>query len=368
MKKYKYIDKNKVWQDEKEFFRFLDVDGKLINKNFKTTVSKEELLRAYKYMILSRQQDTYMSQLQRQGRMLTFAPNFGEEALQVAAALSLKKEDWLVPSFRNNAAMLMKGVPLKNQFLYWNGNEKGNYMPEDVNVFPINIVIATQYSHTAGIAFALKQQKKKAVAMTFIGDGGTSEGEFYEAMNIASVHNWPAVFCVNNNQWAISTPTHLETSAATIAAKAAAVGIPAIRVDGNDLIASAEIIKEAVEYSREGNGPILVEFLTWRQGPHTTSDNPRVYRTKEREEKEEKWEPIHRIKNYLIEKNIWTEDEDKKLWDEYLELVKSAYQESLKENNREVEDVFKHTFEEMTPELKEQQEVAIQFEKEGFND
>ncbi len=359
--KYKYINKDKLWTDKEDFFRFLDVNGKLINSKTKLTISNDDLLKAYKFMVLSRQQDTYMSQLQRQGRLLTFAPNFGEEALQAAAALSLKQEDWLLPSFRNNTAMLMKGVPLVNQFLYWNGNEKGSLMPKDVNVFPINIVIATQFSHTAGVAYALKQQKKKAVAMTFIGDGGTSEGEFYEAMNLAGIHNWPAVFCINNNQWAISTPTIMETHTSTLALKAAAAGIPAIRVDGNDLVASAEIIKEAVEYSREGNGPILVEFISWREGPHTTSDNPRVYRTKESEEENEKWEPMHRIKNYLISQKIWTNKKDEQLWKEKLDDVKQAYKESVELNNTSIDDVFDHTFAELTPELKEQKEIAMQW-------
>ncbi|NQZ66237.1 MAG: pyruvate dehydrogenase (acetyl-transferring) E1 component subunit alpha [Mycoplasmatales bacterium] len=360
--KYKYIDKDKIWIDKNDFHRFLDIDGKLINPKQKIITTNKMLLKAYEYMVLSRQQDTYMTQLQRQGRMLTFAPNFGEEALQVAAALSLKKEDWLLPSFRNNAAMLMKGVPLINQFLYWNGNEKGNIIPEDVNVFPVNIVIATQYSHAAGVAFALKQQKKKAIAMTFIGDGGTSEGEFYEAMNFASVHSWPVVFCINNNQWAISTPTKMQTNAKTLAAKAAAVGIPAIRVDGNDLLASAEIIKEATDYVRNDNGPILVEFITWRQGPHTTSDNPRVYRTEEVEKENEKWEPMKRAKNYLISLKIWDEKKDKKLWSDKLEEVKNAYQESLKLNSSSIDDIFDHTFENMPEELKEQKEYVLKFE------
>ncbi len=362
--KLNYIKKDKIWTDKDDFFRFLNINGKLIDSKFKSSYSDQDLLKAYEFMVLSRQQDTYMSQLQRQGRMLTFAPNFGEEALQVASALALKKEDWLLPAFRSNAAMLMKGVPLVNQFLYWNGNEKGNIIPNDVNVFPINIVIGTQYSHTAGVAYALQQQKKKAVAMTFIGDGGTSEGEFYEAMNLASVHGWPAVFCVNNNQWAISTPTHMETHAATIAAKAAAAGMPALRVDGNDLLASAEIIKEAVEYAREGNGPILVEFITWRQGPHTTSDNPRVYRTEEEEKKQEKWEPMHRIKTYLIDKKVWTEAKDKKLWDDKLAEVKAAYKTSLESNHSTIDDIFDHTFKELTPELKEQKEMVAKYEAE----
>jgi pyruvate dehydrogenase E1 component alpha subunit len=360
--KYKYIDKNKIWDKKDEFVRFLDKDGILINKKNKASVSNEKLLYAYKYMVRSRQQDVYMTQLQRQGRMLTFAPNFGEEALQAATGLALKKDDWFVPAFRSNATMLMKGVPLKNQFIYWNGNEKGSKMPEDVNVLPINIPIGTQFSHAAGIAYALKMQNKKAVALTFIGDGGTSEGEFYEAMNIAAINKWPVVFCINNNQWAISTPTKKETSSVTLSVKAVAAGIPAVRVDGNDLIASYEVVNEAINWSKEGNGPVLVEFITWRQGPHTTSDNPREYRTKEAEIENEKFEPMKRIQNYFKSQKIWDDTKDKKLWDEELINCKKAFQESQKSMNSSVDDVFDFTYAKITPELKQQKEEALLWE------
>ncbi len=354
----KLIDKNKVWLDKKEMHQVLDKDGKVILKNYICPLSNKQLLDAYKYMVLSRQQDTYMLQLQRQGRMLTFAPNFGEEALQVAAGMSMSKDDWFVPAFRSNATMLVKGVKIKQQFLYWNGNEKGSKFDEGVNVLPINIPIATQYSHAAGVAYAFKLQNKKAIAMTFIGDGGTSEGEFYEAMNIAGVHDWPVVFAVNNNQFAISTRTKDETHAATIAAKAVAAGIPAIRVDGNDLLASYDAFKQAVEWAKSGKGPILVECITWREGQHTTSDDPKAYRTKEEEEAAKPNEPMHRIKNYLIKNKILTEEKDKKIWESQLAYVKEQYQESLKELEVSIDEVFDHTYAELTPELKAQKAEA----------
>jgi pyruvate dehydrogenase E1 component alpha subunit len=180
-------------------------------------------------------------------------------------------------------------------------------------------------------------------------------------MNIASVNNWPVVFCVNNNQWAISTPTKRETAAATIAAKSVAVGIPGVRVDGNDLLASYDVIKDAIDYAREGNGPVLVEFFTWRQGVHTSSDNPRIYRTEKAEKAAEVWEPMHRIKNFLTTQGVWDEEKDKKLWEDKLNVVKAAYKESIIDLEESIDDVFDHTYANLTEELKEQKAAATAY-------
>ncbi|NQZ65947.1 MAG: pyruvate dehydrogenase (acetyl-transferring) E1 component subunit alpha [Mycoplasmatales bacterium] len=358
---YKFINKDKIQLDPDKMFRTLDIDGNLINAKYKQVATNEEILDGYEHMVLSRQQDVYMTQLQRQGRMLTFAPNFGEEALQVATSMNFKDGDWFVPAFRSNATMLHLGVPLRNQLIYWNGNENGSKMPEGVNVMPINIPIATQYSHAAGIAYGMKLQGKKNVAVTIIGNGGTAEGEFYEAINTASIHKWPVVFTVNNNQWSISTPNHLESGSETIAAKAVAAGIPGVRVDGNDLLASYDVMREAMDYAREGNGPILVEFITWREGPHTTSDNPRIYRTEEEEKENEKWEPFHRIEKYMVDKKILKKEDIEKIKEEKLNFVKEEYTKSLDELDSPIDEIFDYTYEKLTPELAEQKEEAKKY-------
>ncbi|WP_025755363.1 pyruvate dehydrogenase (acetyl-transferring) E1 component subunit alpha [Mycoplasmopsis cricetuli] len=360
---FKFVKPGHVMTKKDELIRFIDIDGNWIaDKNFDPKLSKDELIKAYKTMVLSRQQDTYMTQLQRQGRMLTFAPNFGEEALQVASAMNLQKQDWFVPAFRSNATMLYMGMPLKNQLLYWNGNERGNVVPEGINLLPINIPIATQCSHAAGIAYASKLLKQNAVSVSFVGNGGTAEGEFYEALNFSSIWKWPSVFCVNNNQWSISTPDHLETGSETIAAKAVAAGMPGVRVDGNDFFASYVVMKEAMEYART-IGPVLVEFVTWRQGPHTTSDNPRVYRTEEVEKEHEKWEPFHRMEKYLFDHKYLTEEEKDQIWESAMEEVKEAYNESLKELDVDIEEIFDHTYAVLPAELEEQKQEAIAYFK-----
>lgn len=352
--KYKHIDINNFNQDENKMYQVLDIKGNLIDKNYKTSASKAKLLEAYEFMVLSRQQDTYMSQLQRQGRMLTFAPNFGEEGLQVAVSTAMTKDDWFIPAFRSNATMLQLGVPLENQLYYWNGNEKGSQIPEGVNVLPINVPIATQYSHATGIAYGMKLRKDKKAAVTFIGNGGTAEGEFYEALNFASIHKLPVVFCINNNQWAISTPNHLESGSKTLAAKGVAAGVPAIRVDGNDVLASYEVMEEALKYVKDNNGPVLIEFVTWRQGPHTTSDNPRIYRTEENEKEAEKAEPFHRIEKYLIDNKHITQEGIDKLKADKLEEVKAAYKKTSENLDETIDEIFDHTYETLPQELVDQ--------------
>ncbi|MCK5866905.1 MAG: pyruvate dehydrogenase (acetyl-transferring) E1 component subunit alpha [Mycoplasmataceae bacterium] len=363
--KYKFIKEENIPLNESELYRTLDIDGNLLTSTYKQQMSNDKLKKGYEYMVLSRQQDTYMAQLQRQGRMLTFAPNFGEEALQVASAMALNKDDWFVPAFRSNASMLYLGVPVINQLYYWNGNEKGSKIPEGVNVLPINVPIATQCSHAAGIAYGMKLDGGKNISVSFIGNGGTSEGEFYEAMNIAGVHKWPTVFCINNNQWAISTPNHLESSAKTLAAKSVAAGIPSLRVDGNDLLASYDVMLEAADYARTGKGPILVEFVTWRQGQHTTSDNPRIYRTEETEKEHEKWEPFHRIEKYMIDKKVMTQKEIDKLWEDKLAFVKSEYQKTIDTLDETVDEVFDFTYETLDADLLEQKEEAKKYAAKG---
>lgn len=363
--KYKYAilnGKKNVMDNPNDIIRHLDIDGNLINKKYKPQLSSKQLIDAYKWMVLSRQQDIYMLQLQRQGRMLTFPPNVGEEALQVATALAMeKKVDWFLPAFRSNATMLALGVPMINQMTYWNGNEKGSKMPLDSNIVPINIVIASQISHAAGVGYALKEQKTGGVAITFIGNGGTTEGEFSEGINFAAVQEWPVVFCVNNNQWAISTPNHLETISSTIAAKAHAWGCVGLLVDGNDLLASYDVIKDAIDYARNESKPVIVEFLTWRQGPHTTSDNPRLYRSEKQEAEEEKWEPMHRIENYLKSVKAITDKEIKKIWEDSLATVKATYEESMKNISTNIDDIFDYTYEKLPEFLEKQKNEAKTF-------
>ncbi|EGV00301.1 pyruvate dehydrogenase E1 component, subunit alpha [Mycoplasmopsis columbina SF7] len=364
---FKYIQAGKVMSDPKEMIRFVDVDGNLINKDYKPSKEeKAELLEMYKLMVKSRQWDVYALTLQKTGRLGTFAPNLGEEACLAALGYYLKKDDWFVPHYRVLAAQFARGVTAENMFLYWRGSELGSKYIKEANTLPMQVVIGSQISMAAGVAYALKQKNNgsKDIVLSTIGNGGTNEGEFHEGLNLASVRNLPVVYAVINNQWAISVPEHNSYKVLTLSQRAASYDIPGIRVDGNDLLASAAAVREAYEYTRQGHGPVLLEFVTWRQGQHTTSDDPRVYRSREEEERHEKWEPMHRIEKYLTQEGLLTEQAKTQIWEVAEADARAAYDAATVTLTKEGYDhIYDYTYAELPEELKAQKEANRRFLK-----
>lgn len=347
------------YTSQTETYSVLDIDGNVTKVGYTIPLTNEEIEKSYYTMLLSRRFDEKMLKWQRQGKMLTFPPNLGEEGLQVATAISMHKDDWFAPAFRSAAVFLHKNVPMWKIMLVWKGNELGNKMPEELNFLPFNVPIGTQYSHAAGIGMALNYENKPNVAYTFIGDGGTAEGEFYEAMNIASIRNAQTIFCVNNNQWAISTPTAKETGQLDIASKAIAAGLDFIKVDGNCLFASVEAARAAREYVLQNKKPILIEFVTYRMGPHTTSDNPRVYRTEEYEKEQEKKDPIIRLEKWMMRNGLLTEAKKAELEEKINNEIEEAYKTMENNMTVTVSDVFDYTYKTLDESLLEQKAEAI---------
>lgn len=351
---------------KKKRLQILDQDGKVIEPKLDPNLPKEVLLKMYRTATLGRVADIKALQYQRQGRMLTYAPNMGQEAAQIGVAAAMEPTDWLSPAFRELDLMLHLGVPLENLFLYWYGNERGSKMPENLNVLPVNIIIGSQMNIASGLAIASKYQNKKEVVVATIGDGGTSHGEFYEGINFAATYDAPLVAVIQNNQWAISTPRAKATKAETLAQKAVAFGIPGIQVDGNDILAMYVAAKEAMDYAREGKGPYLIEAYTYRMGPHTTSDDPSIYRTKEEENAWAEKDPIKRFKAYLIAKGYLTEEEDAKLQEEHNAYVNDVFKKVEGYGAKvELHEIFEHTYAEMTPQLKEQYEAHKKYLEEA---
>lgn len=351
---------------KKKVLQVLNQDGNLIDKALEPKISDEQLTHMYRIMSLGRIADIKAVQFQRQGRMLTYAPNHGQEAAQIGSMATLEDRDWLAVAFRELNAMLYRGVTLEQLYLYWYGNEIGSKFDEHVRVLPVNIPIGTQISQAAGIAYASKIQKKDEVSVVFIGDGGTSHGEFHEGINFGAVYDVPMVVIVQNNQWAISTPRAKQTKSETIAQKAIAYGIPGIQVDGNDVLAMYLATKEAVERARRGEGPSLIEAITYRMGSHTTSDNPSIYRSDEEVKMWEKRDPLMRFKKYLIEKGLLTEAQDLKLQEELNEYVLDTFKKVENSGLISLEDIFNYTYQDLTPQLKEQYlEYQKYLEKEG---
>lgn len=335
-------------------YRILDIDGKIINEKDLPNLTDDQLLYLYRTMMFSRTIDEKTLSYQRQGRMLTYAPNIGQEAAQVGSAYAMEKEDWLVPAFRELGAWLVRGVPLKNIFLYWYGNEWGSHMPEGVKVLPISVPIASQLQHAAGIGIANNIKGEKNVVVTYVGDGGTSHGDFHEALNFAAVFDAPVIFIIQNNQYAISTKRAIQTKSESLAQKAIAYGIPGILVDGNDIFAMYAATKEAIDRARNGGGPTLIEAYTYRLGAHTTSDDPTLYRDNEEVEEWKAKDPILRFKKYLLNKKLITEEWDENLKKELEAIVTSTFEEIENKSDTEIDEIFKYHYEKMPPILEEQ--------------
>ncbi len=340
--------------DEDKHYRILDMNGKIILEEDLPNFTEEQLLYLYKTMLFSRNIDERALSYQRQGRMLTYAPNLGQEATQIGSAFALDKGDWLVPAFRELGAWLVRGYPLKNIYLYWYGNEWGSHMPEDINVLPVSIPIGSQYQHAAGIGMANNYKGEKNVVLTFIGDGGTSHGEFHEALNYAGVFKAPVIFIIQNNQYAISVSREKQTASASLAQKALAYGITGELVDGNDIFAMYAATKRAAERARNGQGPTLIEAYTYRLGAHTTSDDPTIYRDDSEVKVWKEKDPIKRFRQYLLDKNILTEEWEEKTKKELDDEIVATFEEIEKGSDTEVEDIFKYHYETMPPQLEEQ--------------
>ncbi len=262
-------------------------------------------------MVLTRAYDNKILSLQRQGRTATFAPGFGEEAAQVGSASAMRPNDIFVPAFRQSGVYLTRGFPMDLYLLYWIGYEEGNVVPENVRGMPMAVPVSTQMPHAAGIAYAQKYKGSDSAVVAYVGDGGTSEGDFAEALNLAGVWKAPLVAIIQNNQWAISMPRKKQSAAETLAQKAFAAGINGVQVDGNDVVAVYKATREAISNARDG--PTLIECVTYRMGMHTTSDDPTKYRSDEETAAWAKKDPILRVKAYLEGKGLLSDAIDKEI-------------------------------------------------------
>ena len=286
-----------------ERLSILDSDG-LLDAELEPKLSPHDLKRLYRGMVLGRRLDERMLKLQRQGRIGTFAPLKGQEASQIGTIFTLTDKDWMVPSFRETAAMLWRGWPIERILAFYAGRLEGGQAGPEQRDLPVTIPVATQLPHAVGIAYGIQYRGEDSVVMVYFGDGATSEGDFHEAANFAGVWHGPVVFVCQNNQWAISVPLKKQTNSRTIAQKATAYGFPGIQVDGNDVLAVYAASHEAVNRARAGEGPTLIECVTYRLGMHTTADDPTKYRTEEEVKAWEQKDPLTRFRVYLEKKKL----------------------------------------------------------------
>jgi 2-oxoisovalerate dehydrogenase E1 component subunit alpha len=294
----------------------------------------------YRAMVLARAFDHKAVSLQRTGRLGTYAVSLGQEAVPVGIASAMRDEDVLLPSYRDNAALIWRGVKIEEILLFWGGDERGNHFSGPAQDFPFCIPVGSQAPHAAGVAYAMKLKREPRVAVCLFGDGATSKGDLWEAMNFAGVWKLPVVFVANNNQWAISVPLNLQTASETLAQKAIAAGFPGEQVDGNDVIAMRAAAEEAIEGARSGAGPRFIEAMTYRLGDHTTADDAARYRPPEEVQARWKEEPIARLRSYLVAQSAWGKPQEEELAADCQVRIDAAIERYLATGPRAPESMF----------------------------
>jgi pyruvate dehydrogenase E1 component alpha subunit len=345
----------RVFEGSIDYLQVMNEQGSIDQANFPQGLTDQKITEMYKYMLLARAVDAKMLSLQRQGRAATYAPLIGEEATQIGSAFAFRNQDVFVPNFRQHGVFLVRKFPLENFFIYWKGYEDGGKIPENFNGTAVAVPVATQLPHAAGIAFALKHTNKDAAVIAYVGDGGTSEGDFYEALNFAGVWKAPLVVIIENNQWAISVPRGRQTAAQTLAQKAIAAGIRGVQVDGNDVVAVYKAASEAIANAR--SGPTLIECITYRMSMHTTSDDPTKYRSDEEVQEWQKRDPIARVKAYLMKKGFWSEELEKQTMGEQLKMIDEAV-EKAEEFKPDPRGMFENVYSFIPETLKEELDAA----------
>jgi pyruvate dehydrogenase E1 component alpha subunit len=326
---------------------YLAPDGGVLGPLPGLAADLPELAALYRAMVLTRAFDLKAVNLQRTGRLGTYAVSLGQEAVSVGVASAMRPEDVLLPSYRDNGTLLWRGVKMEEILLYWGGDERGNRSSGPAHDFPFCVPVGSQAPHAAGVAYALKLRREPRVAVCLVGDGATSKGDVYEAMNFAGVQRLPVVFVINNNQWAISVPLRLQTACSTLAQKAIAAGFPGEQVDGNDVIAVREGVGEAIAAARSGEGPRLIEAVTYRLGDHTTADDAARYRSAEEVQAHWKEEPIARLRAFLVAQKAWGKADEEALVRDCQERIDAAIERYLATPARTPATMFDHLYAEL---------------------
>ncbi len=341
-----------------EWLQILDEAGNC-DEELRPSLDNEQVKKLYEWMVLARTFDEKDFKLQREGRLGTYASILGQEAAQIGSAYALRPSDWMFPAFREPGVSFVRGLPMRMIFQYWAGDERGSQIPEGLNDFPITIPVATQLPIAVGVALAAKAKGDPIAVMAYMGDGATSKGDFHEGLNFAGVFSAPVVFVCQNNQWAISVPRTRQSASKTLAQKAIAYGFPGIQVDGNDIFAVYRATNEALERARQGNGPTLIECLTYRLGDHTTADDASRYRSRDEVEQWKRKDPIERLRKYMERDGMWNKAYDQTVRSEAKAIVQTAVHEEESAPPADPLDMFRFTYQDPPVHLKEQMDSFV---------
>jgi pyruvate dehydrogenase E1 component alpha subunit len=344
-----------------EHRQILDPNGDLVAPLPACAANLADVIEMYSAMTRVRVFDTKAVNLQRTGQLGTYPSSLGHEATHIGIGAAMRPEDVLAPVYREFGTQLWRGVTMMEILSYWGGDERGSDFAVPRHDFAWCVPIATQTLHAAGAAMAFKIRREPRCALAYIGDGGTSEGAFYEALNVAGVKALPVVFVIVNNGWAISVPVASQTASSTLAQKAIAAGIPGIRVDGNDVFAVREVVGEALERARRGGGPSVIETLTYRLSDHTTADDASRYRSSAEVERAWALEPLRRLREYLSRAGAWNETLERSLLEECTREVDAAVAGYLSGEAQSTDAMFDSLFAELPARLREQRDTARQY-------
>lgn len=349
-----------------QYMQILNEKGE-VDKSLEPEISREDLLQLYRTMVLSRKLDERMLKMQRQGRLGTLPVCIGQEASSGAVALAMTQKDWMVGAYRELAARLLRGEPLTNPMYVYNGYEEGVMIADSPRTLPLSIVLASQIPQAVGLAYAMKLKgEKDSAVVTFFGDGSTSEGDFHEGLNFAAVWKAPVVFVCQNNQWAISTPRKKQTRAESIAQKGIAYGMPSIQVDGNDVLAVYKATRDALDRAYRGEGPTLIEAVTYRMMMHTTADDPTKYRDDAEVKEWEDKDPIDRFRVYLTKKRLWNKKKEEELLKEITEQITNAVKEFESPVNYPADAPFDYLFGTKVEAIEEQRAAFLEDIRKDF--
>ncbi|MUV38163.1 Pyruvate dehydrogenase (acetyl-transferring) [Lentibacillus sp. JNUCC-1] len=356
----------KGYEDAFPFYQVLAPTGEVVNSDLEPNLSDEELTELMRRLVWARTYDKRVTLLNRQGALGNYAPGGGQEASQVATQFALEDGDFFAGTYRDLVPLIFHGLPLEKAFLWYKGHMKGNEFPEELQAYAPQVIVGGHITHAMGVAFGMKKRQKNNVVMSLSGDGATSQGDFYEGINFAGAYNVPYIPIIQNNGYGISVPVDEQTNAKTLAQKAVAAGIPGIQVDGMDPLAMYSAVKVARDHALAGKGPVLIEALTYRFGPHTMSDDPTRYRKDEELEEWEQKDPLVRMNKYLEAKGLWSEEQGEEVDEACKQEIKQAVAAVGQADKQKVSDFLKNMYDVSPQNIQEQ--IAEYEEKEMNED
>jgi len=347
------------------FRAYLDADGRPLGELPAFVEDGALLQRMYRMMVRTRTFDAKAINLQRTGKLGTYPSCLGHEATQIGVGAAMRPEDILFTVYREVGIKLWRGVELLDVLLYWGGDERGTNYRHSPHDFPFCVPIGSQMPHAAGAALAMQIRGEPRVAVACIGDGGTSQGAFYESINLAGAKALPLVCVIVNNGWAISLPVAAQTAARTLAQKAIAAGVPAVQIDGNDALVVRETVGDAVERARRGGGPTVIEAVTYRLSDHTTSDDATRYRSAAEVEAAWALEPIARLRSFLCSRSLWDDAAEQAFRRQCSDEIEVAVRHYLATPKQSTDSMFDYLYAELPANLRAQREEARRYAAPG---